>query len=126
MPYQIEWYLPNRIMVVHLHGAMTVEELGAMADESVTYIKRGQPPVHAIIDQRELVSYPYNLNTLLSINRGKQAESGFTVMVSESPIARFVVNAFFQLIRMEMRSCTTFEEAMTILARVDPSLPQPA
>jgi len=122
MPYNIEWYIPDRVMLIHLRGAMTLEELAAMADQSVTFIKSGLPPVHAIVDQRNLISYPYRLNNLLTINRGKQAESGFTVMVSESQVARFVTNAFFQLIGMEMRSCTSFDEAMNILQRVDPTL----
>lgn len=122
MPHEIQWYIPDRVMVIHLRGSMTIEELSAMADESVTYIKRGPPPVHAIVDQRDLISYPYRLNNLLTINRGKQPESGFTVVVSENPVTRFLTNALFQLIRMEMRSCTSMDEAMDILLRIDPTL----
>ncbi len=43
MPHEIQWYIPDRVMVIHLRGSMTIEELSAMADESVTYIKRGPP-----------------------------------------------------------------------------------
>ncbi len=74
------------------------------------------------MDQRDLISYPYRLNNLLTINRGKQPESGFTVVVSENPVTRFLTNALFQLIRMEMRSCTSMDEAMDILLRIDPTL----
>lgn len=123
MPYQISWLLEDRLMLIQLHGKVSIEEIGQCAHESQSRVANGKAPVHAIADLRGIETVPYDPRGLIQeIRYIRTDKSGFTAVIATNPIVRFLANTALQLTSGQTRFCQDVEEAMAVLKRVDTTL----
>lgn len=124
MPYQISWMVQQRLMHIELFGNMTLDELRAVAQESIAYTQAGIAPVHAVIDQSRVERVPISLSTLVnSMTIGVQPNSGVSVLVGGSRFTRYITQMLYQLVRLDMRQAEDIDQAIAVLQRLDETLP---
>ena len=121
MPYRIQWYVEGRVILEEAFGDVTVEELIRFNAEVTTLIvDQGIAPVHVIVDLTKVEKYPSSLREVLGTMRQKHPEKvGWMLVVTESPIMRFVASTVFQIARLKLRTFATLQQAKGFLAEID-------
>ena len=124
MPYRIQWYVEGRVILEEAFGDVTMEELVRFNAEVTTLIaEQGVAPVHVIVDLSKVEKYPPSLREVLSTMRQKAPEKvGWMLIVTESPIMRFVASTVFQIARLKLRTFATLPQAKTFLTDMDDSV----
>src|SRR5690349_20430723 len=113
MPYKIEWYVEGRVILEEAYGDVTVEELVSFNAEVTSLIaNEGIAPVHVIVDLSKVEKYPSSLREVLGTMRQKNPEKvGWMLIVTESPIMRFIASTIFQIARLRLRTFSTLAQA---------------
>ena len=121
MPYRIQWYIEKRVILEEAFGNVTIEELVQFNAEVTALIaNEGIAPVHVIVDLTKVEKYPSSLREVLGTMRQKNPEKvGWMMVVTESPIMRFVASTIFQIARLKLRTFSTLQQAKGFLAEMD-------
>ena len=73
-----------------------------------------------IVDLSKVEKYPPSLREVLGTMRQKAPEKvGWMLIVTESPIMRFVASTVFQIARLKLRTFATMPQAKAFLAEMD-------
>jgi len=126
--HNIFWYIPQRVYAVQVSGIIDVDELKQISEESVSFIRAGQPPVFAIIDMRQMSSMPRSLRDIRKAVHALQ-ESGlkWAILISNDTILKFMANIMTQAVSVNHRAFSQPADALAFLAEQDPTLsPMPA
>jgi SepF-like predicted cell division protein (DUF552 family) len=124
MPYRIQWYVEGRVILEEAFGDVTIEELVRFnAEVTALIVNEGIAPVHVIVDLSKVEKYPSSLREVLGTMRQKNPEKvGWMMIVTESPVMRFVASTVFQLARLKLRTFATMQQAKMFLAEIDESV----
>ena len=125
MPYNISWYIKERVILIQINGKIAIDEFEQLHNESFDYVMQSQFKVHAIADLSQFEAIPTNLRMLSSAtSKEKNHNQGMTVLVMPKmpSIIRFLASIIMQTLRLEYRVCETTDEAINILQRVDTEL----
>ena len=124
MPYSIEWYVPNRLILEKAFGNLTIEELLRFNAEVTKIIAdEGMTPVHIIADLSKVERYPSSLREIMNTMRQSNPEKiGWMVVVTENPIMRFMASTVFQMARLRLRIFPTMTQATAFLNEMDETL----
>jgi len=125
MPYEITWYIEERVLNMSISGNIELEEFERMHKESFALVEKSPYTVHAIVDLSEFDAAPTNLRMMSSAsNSNKSDKQGMTVMVMPKihGMFRFVTSVIMQTLRLEYRICQTQDDAIEILRRIDNDL----
>src|SRR5579871_3388456 len=124
MPYSIEWYVPNRLILEKAFGNLTIEELLRFNAEVTQIIAdEGVTPVHIIADLSKVERYPSSLREIMNTMRQSNPEKiGWMVVVTENPILRFLASTVFQMARLRLRIFPTMTQATAFLNEMDETL----
>lgn len=119
-----QWLVEGRLYVFHIWGDLTLEEMKQGSDEAIHYVRSGQPPVHSIIDFRNVTSYPKSISDLKNAaDIMKEPNLGWVLLLTNDRIFSFVGDLISQMTRKNYKSVKTPEEAIDLLWKVDQSLP---
>lgn len=122
MSYDISWYLDKRIILVTYHETLTIDELPAHFETLNQYRDDGEAPVHILTDMRRLEKFPMSLT---AIRQAVPALNGFGVDVligMRQPVIHFMISVVTQFSKLELRQANSIEDALVIIARLDPTL----
>jgi len=121
MPYRIEWYIEGRVVFEEAYGDVTVDELVRFNAEVTALINNeGIAPVHVIVDLSKVEKYPSSLREVLGTMRQKNPDKvGWMLIVTESPILRFVASTIFQIAHLKLRTFSNLQQAKGFLAEMD-------
>jgi len=124
MPYRFEWYVEGRVILEEAYGNVTIEELVRFnAEVTALIVEKGIPPVHVIVDLTRVEKYPSSLREIMGTMRQKSPEKvGWMLIVTDSPILRFIASTIFQLARLKLRTFATLPQARQFLAENDDPL----
>jgi hypothetical protein len=124
MPYRIEWYIEGRVILEEAYGNVTIDELVRFNAEVTTLItEKGVPPVHVLVDLTRVEKYPSSLREIMAtMRKNDPSKVGWMLIVTESPIMRFVASTVFQLARLKLRTFATMAQARQFLAENDDTL----
>ncbi len=124
MPFESKWYIENRVSLVRDLGEITLDEMHASNQIFLEHIRAGKPPVHLLIDTRDVTKMPGSFVPMLKeIEAFRQEPNmGWTIMVTNNSLMRFFGTLSSNLIKMPFHAVKTYEEANQVLAKVDPSL----
>ncbi len=128
LQYDIYWLVQKRVLVYRLDGDYDLEIMRLGAQDVHQHVLTGQPPVHLIIDTTNLTSpsadFRGPMNDLQEY-RGQQ-EMGWTVLVASSALVRFFGNVAARLLQTNFRIAYSFDEAVSLLWKLDPLVEQAA
>ncbi|MDX2078487.1 MAG: hypothetical protein SFZ02_18795 [bacterium] len=124
MPYTMTWLIDKRVLHIVIEGELNAETIRQMVAESRKMTDEGISPVHAIADATHADSIPKHIPTILKEYGGvSPQDSGFTVIIANSPVTRFLSQALLRLLRLEIRFGADIDDALNILHRVDTTIP---
>jgi hypothetical protein len=124
MPFESKWYIESRVSMVRDYGEITLDEMRASNQIFLEHIRTGKPPVHLLIDTRDIVKMPNSFVPMLKEIEAFRHEPnmGWTIMVTNNSLMRFFGTLSSNLIKMPFHAVKNYEEANQVLARVDSSL----
>ena len=124
MPFEVKWYVEGRVSIGRDWGDLTIEEMRASNEMTLQHVRAGTPPVHLLIDTREIGKLPGSFVPMLKEIEAFRHEPhmGWTIMVTNNSLLHFFGVLSSNLIKMPFRAVTTYEEANTLLKKVDPTL----
>jgi hypothetical protein len=121
MPFEVSWYLGDRIILVKATGAIKDVEVEELDKKVTEFIDSSQSPrVHFIYDGTLQTKTP-STRALLNFKSPKHPKFGWGV----NPIVRFATTVVVHATNAHYRMLPTLADAEAFLAEVDqPSLVQ--
>lgn len=124
MPYDVSWYLEERVVYARVSGIFTMKDVCHFNRTLVALVDAGTPPVHVIMHHCGLEKVPTNLRQMRRAFTVLDRDGlGLAVDVAEhTGIWTYVGQMLLRMSRMPFRHVNTMEEAHQILAEYDPSV----
>ena len=124
MSYELSWYLPKRIIHIHILGEMELSEVEAMSHAAFALMEEGIAPVHILMDDAKGGRPPLSLKELKSrLEITQHASIGWIVGIGDAdPVAKFLIPLLMKLVKLQYVRVKTIEEALEVLRKQDMSL----
>jgi hypothetical protein len=124
MPYNVSWYVENRVVLNRVWGEYTLEEMRTGNEIILPWMNASSMPVHLVVDVREIGHFPRNFRPMLQeIERFRSvANMGWGVMLTNNSLLHFFGVLAANVTRSSFRAASSYEEVNAILGRVDPAL----
>jgi len=130
MPYKINWIIPNQILYIYSYGFTSLTDGENMIRESFELAEKTLEDheflVHVITDSRHVTKNDVNVNDMRRIfseQKGRAQRPGWTMVVTPSPILRFLGSIALQFMDVRGRQVATVEDAIEFLVDSDDNLP---
>ncbi|MBZ0290093.1 MAG: hypothetical protein K8I30_20885 [Anaerolineae bacterium] len=128
MPYQVSWYVDQRVVYCRAFGSATIEDIHNLNHETQTYVRAGQPLVHVICDLKGIEKFPTNIAGMRqSLEQMDYERMGWVIVVGAgNALLRFVASLITQFIipDVRLRMFDTLELAVSFLREHDATLPE--
>jgi hypothetical protein len=124
MEYRLEWNVPSRVLVLHVSGDISIEELGKFNEDMNHYLDAGTDCVHLVSIGNNIRRVPTNLMEIKqNLTYLQHPKMGWTIIVQEKPnhLTGFIVSVAAQATGMKMRQFKNLEDSLEALKRLDPS-----
>ncbi len=126
MGYTIDWYVPQRILLVTYFGTISGDEMVQSLHQSQATVNviphDSATKFHVIADNTELNSMPFGLNSLKSAVVNPHPAVGWVCMISRNPIHNLVATAYTQLTRVNLKTFPNRKDALLFLISLDLTL----
>ena len=124
MPIDVNWYVPDRVIMMRSHGDLTIEEAKAANKKILEFLDLGKPLIHTLVDQLDMGNFPISLrDNKDALSAIKHPNVGWTVVYGNpNKIADFISGMIARMGRLRYRKFTSKEEAIAFLADQDPSV----
>lgn len=123
MGYQTGWYIENRIIFTQYGEKITLEEMQNVNDDVQKLLDEGNAPVHIIFDVSQLKEFPIDLSkareTLAHFSHPKM---GWLIGYGMNPVMKFLSTVIANMFGVQLKSVNSFDEALSLLKRIDFSL----
>ncbi len=124
MPYEVKWYVENRVAITLNWGELTATEMEATNHELRVLLDNSTEPLHLIVDTRPVSRIPQGFDRMIRAMRVVQAKPTFQVaiMVTPSPLLRFFGILVSNLTQARYSTASDFVGANETLLRADSTL----
>ena len=124
MPVQVEWLIPNRVIISHLFGVIRLEDVESLLAQQQNFVAEGCPLVHHISDGLNIKSIEIRLKTFQLLMKGvpMSPKFGWHIDVTTNPVTRMTSTLVSQFLPVHVRTYSTVEEAIRFLKEIDPTL----
>lgn len=128
MPMEFTWYIPDRILHIHVTGENHVVDLHHFGEKAQQYLQDGEAPIHILLDDADAAPPPVSLTILKdAINlRPSDAQSlGWVVGVGEGDmIVKVIFPMLTKVLGVKYTRVATLDDAVDFLLQRDPTLPR--
>ncbi len=124
MDYTLQWNVPRRVLVLHVSGDVTIEELARFNQDMNHYLDEGIECVHLVSIGDNIRRVPTNLMQIKeNLTYLQHPKMGWTIIVQEkpNPLTGFIVSVASQATGMKMLQVKNLEASMETLKRLDSS-----
>lgn len=124
MEYRLEWQVPSRVLVLHVSGDVSIEELKQFNEDMNRYLDTGIGCVHLVSIGENIRRVPTNLMEIKqNLTYIQHPKMGWTIIVQEkpNPLTGFILSVAVQATGMKMRQFKNLEASLEALKRLDPS-----
>jgi hypothetical protein len=124
MPYEMHWYIPNRVVYTQFTDHVSTEEFESVESAMKQFLAEGTPMIHHIVDFQMVESVSdktwHSKKPLSQIELGRH---GWAVLVnSKSAYIRFLTFTMAQAAGVRYREVNSFDDAILFLERADETL----
>ena len=130
MPYKIDWIIPNQVLYIYSYGYTSLTDGENMIRESFELAEKTLDNheflVHVVTDSRHVTKSDVGVNDMRRIfseQKGRAQRPGWSIVVTPSPIMRFLGAIALQFMDVRGRQVATVEDALEFLADSDENLP---
>lgn len=93
MTYQLSWLIPDHVLLIDYSGHLEVDEILEQIGETTEMIESSpRPLVHILVDLRGVQSYSKRLGEYAKLMVPPAHNLGWTIIISENRMMRFIVN----------------------------------
>ena len=126
MPVISRWLVPGKVIYTDLVGDLTLEDLKAGSDGVISLYDESEfDQIHVIANQAKLGNIPVSLklfNEATPFVRDKRL--GWFIMYPEgTQFAKFMASMVTSLAKIDYRPTDSLENALSLIKRMDDSLP---
>ncbi len=124
MPYIVRWYVEGRVLVAHGWSEFTLDEMRMVNQTFLDHIRSGKPPVHLLMDMREISKLPGSFITMLKEIEIFRAEPnlGMTIILTSGALMPYFASLSARLTQIPFASVENYLDANAKLIEVDSSL----
>lgn len=124
MSFEVKWHTENTVVLVRLWGDLDIREFPEFDTLITQHIDAStQPLVHVWVDLKEVTKFPANvLQVHKALKHLGHERVGWSIIITENRIIRFVGTMITQIMRARFRAFTTDKEALDFLKKVDSTL----
>ena len=122
MPVQINWYIPERVLVAQYSGEVSREDIIKQYREGIALCHSvNSPVVHMIVDIAEVKSFPKTISDYKGTFGDKARNAGWVVLVGENKIVRLLSSLVTNLMKLNFVYVNNHEEALKFICQRDNS-----
>ncbi|MCA9908540.1 MAG: hypothetical protein KC519_07820 [Anaerolineae bacterium] len=125
MTVQIDWLVPNTVILIRHSGAMTEEEIVKNSDDTIAMINSSDAKIiHVIIDSTAVTTSP-PLPAAVRVAKAapKHEREGWIITVGgQNPVVKFVMSVSRSLLKVRTQNYETLMEAIAFLKTMDETL----
>jgi hypothetical protein len=123
MAYEIGWRVERRLIYLRVWDNMPLLEANEAVEKILEALNQGSPPIHMIVDLRELRFSPTGIQANLQLNSYlRHPNLGWLVTVGGTPLTQFIANVVKKFYPIKMHHSDSFDAVLEFLLRKDPSL----
>jgi hypothetical protein len=124
MLFELSWYLPKRVIHVHILGMLELSDVEAMSQAVAAFMEEGTAPVHILLDDAKGGRPPISLKEMQArMEIANHPSIGWIVGVGEAdPVAKFLIPLLMKIVNMKYTRVATIEDGLNFLAKQDASL----
>jgi hypothetical protein len=123
MAYEVSWYRPERVVYLRAFDAFTINELADAAVFIGEGVRNGIPPVHLIVDVRDVRTIPTNVLEIKALNEYLGHENmGWLVIVGAHSVVNMIAVVVSKLLKTKYRNFRYLEPALEFLSTEDVTL----
>jgi hypothetical protein len=124
MSFEVSWYLPKRIVHVHIFGELGLNQVTEMAELASKLMQEGDAPIHILLDDAKGGRPPISLKELQSrLELARHPSIGWVVGIGEvDPVAKFLIPLLMKIVRLDYVRVMTLEDGLNFLSKQDRSL----
>ena len=124
MSFEISWYLPKRIIHIHVLGELGLSQVSEMAEIVSKLMQESTEPVHILLDDAKGGRPPISLKELQSrLELVRHPSVGWVVGIGEAdPVAKFLIPLLMKIVRLDYVRVMTLEDGLSFLNKQDTSL----
>jgi hypothetical protein len=126
MPYQVSWYVDQRVIYCSAYGTATIEDIHGLNREVQLRVREGQPLVHVVCDLKNIEKFPTNIAGMRkSLEQMDHERMGWVIVVGAgNALLRFVASLITQFIipNVRLRMFDTLEQGIDFLREHDATL----
>ncbi len=124
MPCVVRWYVKGRVSVARSWSEFTLDEMRTANRTFLTHIRSGQPPVHLLMDMREISKLPGSFVPMLKEIEIFRYEPnlGTTLILTSGALMPYFATLSSRLTQMPFVAAVDYFDANAKLIEADPSL----
>jgi hypothetical protein len=126
MPYQVSWYVDQRVIYCNAFGTATIEDIHGLNHEVQSRVRSGQPLVHVVCDLKNIEKFPTNIAGMRkSLEQMDHERMGWVIVCGAgNALLRFVASLITQFVvpNVRLRMFDTFEQGIDFLREHDVTL----
>jgi hypothetical protein len=126
MPYQVSWYVDQRVVYCRAFGNASIEDIHDFNHETQLYVRAGQPLVHVLCDLKNLDKFPTNIAGMRkSLEQMDHERMGWVIVCGAgNALLRFIASLITQFIipDVRLRMFDTVEQGVEFLREHDATL----
>ena len=123
MAYEIAWRLEGRVIYLRVWDIMPLVEAHEAVEKIIEALKQGNPPIHMIVDMRELRFSPTGIQANLQLNSYlRHPNLGWVVTVGGTPLTQFISNIVRKFFPIKLHQTDSLEASLDFLRDNDSSL----
>lgn len=125
MPFELSWYIPDRVIYIRTHGE-TGSQLELFAQELGNYVQQGIAPVHLILDDTQTISMNMKIKGLQMAFKNSHIDGeklGWCTGVGDTnTIVKVMTPLFVTMLQIEYKRFDHLTQAIAFLRQVDMTL----
>jgi hypothetical protein len=122
MPVQINWYIPERVLLATYSGDVSREDILKQYQDGIKLCDSvSSPCVHMIVDLADMTSFPKTISDYKGTFGEKARNAGWVVLVGDNKIVRLLSSVVTNLMKLNFAYVRTLDEAIQFISQRDNS-----
>lgn len=123
MTYQIEWQIPQRVILITYTDKITIEDLAGVNQDLAIFHEEGIAPIH-VVSYLKTNKFPTNAKTIKEVMNIMSFEKwGWYIVAGfENSLGRFLMTMISNAFNVKAKATTDLEEGLEALHRLDATL----
>lgn len=119
MAVETVWYVEKRVFYQRIFGKLTLNDFIQARDGVLEKLDEGIAPIHCIVSLLGAESFPSLFEMQKVAFKQEHPAAGWTVMVIDNHLMRFIASLVVQLSTQNFRTVGTLEEAVEFIQKQD-------